>query len=185
MAITNHTSIQLPLPFNNTITIPLTQGQITFIDAIDADLAELMWFALYQPSYANGGNYWAARSQHYNGNKCRTILMHRVILSRILGRPLLRSELVDHEDLNPLNNRRDNLRLANGTQNNINKLIQRNNTSGFRGVSFRKDNGKWTARIAANGKTKFLGNFRTREEAAKAYLDAAPEYHGEFVRLGK
>ena len=39
MAMNDSTSIQLPLPFDNTFTIPLTQGQVTIVDAIDADLA--------------------------------------------------------------------------------------------------------------------------------------------------
>jgi len=44
----------------------------------------------------------------------------------------------------------------------------RNNTSGYRGVSFRKDEGKWTARFFHEGQRFHLGYFPTAEAAAAA-----------------
>jgi hypothetical protein len=43
------------------------------------------------------------------------------------------------------------------------------NTSGFKGVSFRKETQKWEANIWINGKKKYLGSYGTPEDAAKAY----------------
>lgn len=44
----------------------------------------------------------------------------------------------------------------------------RTNTSGFKGVSFRKAQGKWTARLTIDGKRAHLGYFPTAEAAAAA-----------------
>lgn len=49
------------------------------------------------------------------------------------------------------------------------RLIQRNNTSGYRGVSFQKSRNKFIAQIAVNGTNKNLGRYITAIEAAKAY----------------
>lgn len=58
------------------------------------------------------------------------------------------------------------------------------NTSGFKGVSWHKAEGKWTARIMIHKKGKTLGYFQTREEAFVAYCKAAKELHGEFANAG-
>lgn len=52
------------------------------------------------------------------------------------------------------------------------KLLQSNNTSGFRGVSYFKTNKKWRARIGIKGKQKHLGYFDSAIKAALAYDNA-------------
>ena len=44
-----------------------------------------------------------------------------------------------------------------------------NNTTGYRGVTLRKESGKYSAKIRANSKTTYLGVYKTALEAAKAY----------------
>lgn len=178
------TPIQLKLPLDNVIEIPLTQGQLTIVDAIDADLARVKWCALFQHSYAGGGKFTAARNTPTINGKRTTEMMHRVILSRKLGRSLLHSELVDHIDGNPLNNCRDNLRIATHSQNLMNKGKQSTNTSGYKGVSWHKGARKWAAQIIVNGKRLYIGEFKTPEEAHVAYCEAAKELHGEFANFG-
>ena len=89
---------------------------------------------------------------------------------------------VDHKNLNKLDNRRENLRIATRGQNNCNKTKYKNNTSGFKGVSFHKKAQKYRARISIDGKQKFLGYFVTAEAAHQAYKQAAIQHHGEFAR---
>jgi hypothetical protein len=50
-----------------------------------------------------------------------------------------------------------------------NKDTYKNNTSGYRGVSFKKELNKYVAQIQNEGKKKMLGVFDTAEEASKMY----------------
>lgn len=162
------------------IEIPLTQGQVTIVDDEDAYLTNCKWLAKFAPKYGGGGTYLAARSINRSG----TIYMHRVIMAQMSGRLfLLREEQVDHIDLNPLNNRRSNLRLASQQQNSANQRKPKSNTSGFKGVSWDKENRKWKAQITHGGANHSLGRFDTPEEAHAAYCKAAEELHGEFARV--
>ena len=64
--------------------------------------------------------------------------------------------------------------------------MQTNNTSGYRGVYLVKSGNrakKWMAQIRKNYKDIFIGYYATKEEAAKAYNEAATEYFGEFSNL--
>jgi hypothetical protein len=106
------------------------------------------------------------------------ILMHRLILARVIGRPLQPLEETDHKDGNPLNNRRDNLRIATRSQNSQNRERQTNNTSGYRGVSFVPATGKWRVDL----KGMYLGQFNTPEEASAAYESRARQEFGEWYR---
>lgn len=144
--------------------------QIAIIDAIDSDLTELKWNVNHDKYVLR----WTPEA---------TLLIHRIIMARVLDRELLRSEFVDHIDTNPLNNMRENLRLATRVQNGQNREMQRNNTSGYKGVSWDKYNRRWMAQIRANGVSMSLGSFKDPLKAARAYNEAALKYHGEFARL--
>lgn len=108
--------------------------------------------------------------------------LHRMVANRmgITGD----SVLIDHVDRNPLNCRRDNLRPATQMQNQYNREKNRNNTSGFKGVShvpkFNKKN-PYSAYISAGGLRYNLGYHQTAELAARAYDRKAIELHGDFA----
>lgn len=82
------------------------------------------------------------------------------------------SSYLDHINGNRADNRIANLRLATKQQNNENIGPRRDNVSGFRGVSRRK-NGQWVAQIQSNGVKKHLGYFPTSDAAYAAYTQAA------------
>lgn len=88
--------------------------------------------------------------------------------------------ILDHIDSNKSNNALDNLREATETLNKGNSPKQRNNTSGFKGVSFDKESGKFKASIRINRILKNLGRYTTAEEASQAYLLASRLHFGEF-----
>ena len=89
---------------------------------------------------------------------------------------------VDHKDLDPSNNRKENLRAATSIQNMWNKGKNSTNTSGVKGV-FKTKGGKFSAQIKTKGKRTYLGCFFTIEEAKTAYENACIEQHGAFGRV--
>lgn len=81
-------------------------------------------------------------------------------------------------------NRIANLREATRAENACNSSQRINNTSGYKGVGYRKDINKFRARCYdRDGNERHLGHFSTAIEAARAYDDFARIEHGEFARL--
>lgn len=89
---------------------------------------------------------------------------------------------IDHINMIRDDNRIENLREADASQNRHNSRAQRNNSHGYKGVAWDAQKRRWVARIMVRGKRVNLGRFRTREEAAEAYSSGAEEYAGEFAR---
>lgn len=92
-------------------------------------------------------------------------------------------KLLDHINGVTSDNRIANLRLATQAQNMGNSRKPINNTTGFKGVCFHKQTGKFVAHISMNNKLKSLGYFKTAEDAHKAYVEAAKRLHGDFARF--
>ena len=91
--------------------------------------------------------------------------VHQLIYYMISGLEPL--SIVDHRVGNKTNNRFDNLRLDTESENQRNKGMQSNNTSGITGVYWNKKYSKWQAQSCDNtGKQKFLGYFNNITEAA-------------------
>jgi hypothetical protein len=89
---------------------------------------------------------------------------------------------IDHINGDGCDNRLINLRLVDHAQNKYNAKLNLNNVSGIKGVSYSKRHRRWRADIRADGKSYYLGTFSTKEEAARARLDAEVQLHGEFRR---
>ncbi len=84
---------------------------------------------------------------------------------------------IDHINRIKDDNRPENLRLVNKSQNRQNINMQKNNKSGLKGVWLHKQNKSWCASISINKKNKHIGCFETKEEAAAAYIAAAKILH--------
>jgi hypothetical protein len=110
-----------------------------------------------------------------------TFMAHRIAWLHYYGSAP--TNLIDHINGDRSDNRIANLREATVQQNNCNKGIPSNSTSGIKGVSWNKARGKWTAQIGFNGTHKYLGIFSDKEDAAQAYRAACLELHGEFARV--
>ncbi len=149
--------------------IPLTQGCIALIGYEDYELiSKYKWYAIKRKS-----KYYAqAKVENKN------MYMHRMILS-VLDPKVF----VDHENGNTLDNRRENLRICNASQNQHNRGSTKNSSSIFKGVSWHNGAKAWYSRIKINRKEFSIGLFDCEIEAAKAYDIKAKELHGDFARL--
>lgn len=105
--------------------------------------------------------------------------MHRLISAAPKG------VHTDHINGIQTDNRRENLRWCTHAQNMRNRKLQRNNTTGARGVEIDMAAGgvkRYRARISVDRKPISLGTYGTIIEASNAYQRAAERYYGEFRR---
>ena len=93
-------------------------------------------------------------------------------------------KIIDHINGNKLDNRICNLREADLSQNQFNRKINCNNTSGVKGVYWCKKSNRWVVRIMAYGKRKVIGFFKDLEDAKNAANEARLKYHGNFSNNG-
>lgn len=140
--------------------ITLTQDQVALVDDEDYNLlSQFNWH------YADG----YARTHYINEKgQRRILLMHRLLMGMPKG-------LVDHINMNGLDNRRLNLRLATASQNMGNSKTHK------RGIYYKPQDKRWCAQIQTNGVKRWLGSFKTEQDALAAYQAAAKEYWGEYL----
>lgn len=143
--------------------IQLTKGYVALVDPADYErVARFPWHV----EFSSGKPYAVYRLRG------KRVWMHRMIANTPDG---MRT---DHEDGDTLNNRRNNLRAANASQNAANSGKR---SASFKGVS---RNGKgWAAKCGYRGRSFHLGTYPTPERAAVAYDLFAYMAHGEFARL--
>jgi hypothetical protein len=106
--------------------------------------------------------------------------MHRHVL---LACGMPSSSSVDHINGDRLDNRRENLRACTIVQNTHNMKLSVRNTSGVKGVSLRKADGMWLARVQVNH-IKFCQSFKLKSEAEAWARAKREELHGDFTRHG-
>lgn len=147
--------------------IPLgTSGKFAIVDKDFAHLDKYFW-SLHIMGYA------ASRSPG------KHTLLHRMIMQPEA------SVDIDHINGDKLDNRKSNLRLCSRGQNGLNKPQRSHSKQLYKGIEYRKDVGKYTARINFKGKRYNLGHYVTPEEAASVYNAKAKELFGEFAYLNE
>jgi len=100
--------------------------------------------------------------------------VHRIIWVWMTGQ---QPEEIDHIDGDGLNNKWRNLRSVPHSVNGKNQKLHATNTSGTAGVTQRKDNGRWRARIVVNGKMINLGTFIDKQQAIDARKEAQTSFY--------
>ena len=93
-------------------------------------------------------------------------------------------KLIDHDDTDRGNNRIYNLLDSNKSKNRYNTGLNRNNTSGYKGISATKS-GKYEAYAYVNGSRTFLGTYTSAIEANKAYLEYSGTNENEEEEMSK
>ena len=108
------------------------------------------------------------------GRRCFT-RFHRIVMH---AQP---NQFVDHINRNRADNRKQNLRCCDRSENMRNRSLQRTNTSGVAGVYFDKERNKWTASITFNSKRIYIGRFCEKEDAILARLSKEAELFKDFA----
>ena len=155
-----------------TIEIPLRrrEGSLAAVALIDvADYEFLMqWTWRLSDGYA--------RRSGWQDGKYRKIYMHRQLLGLEPGD----RRQGDHKNRDRLDNRRENLRIAERAEkdNGQNCPSQAGSTSQYRGVSWHKRDQKWRAYAKGShgGRTRHLGYFDDEQEAAAVAAAFRAEY---------
>lgn len=110
------------------------------------------------------------------GYPATTINNKKIFMHTFLG-----FEWPDHNNRNKLDNRKENLILCTAQENNQNRTIGKNNTSGIIGVCWHKQKCQWESYIKINKNPKHLGFFINKEDAIKTRLQAEKRYFGKFA----
>ncbi len=144
---------------------------------------ELYWKVKYSQRVKIGAKAGALDGDEYfrisiNGKR---YLNHRLIFLMHHG---YLPEYLDHIDGNPSNNKIENLRAATLTQNQHNRKLGKDNTSGVKGVCWHKIKKKWQVQLRINNKVKHFGYFKNLELADLVAQEARNKYHGAFANHG-
>lgn len=106
----------------------------------------------------------------YPDGSSKLVKMHQMIVG----------SMYDHIDRNSLNNRKYNLRPCTVRENNFNKSLRTDNSTGIIGVQPIYD-GRWKACLTKDGTSYSLGHFDNKDDAIRARLIAEIKYFGEFA----
>jgi hypothetical protein len=106
-------------------------------------------------------------------------LLHRIIFLLNYG---YSPKGIDHIDGNCLNNKIENLREANQSQNSFNRKLHSNNRSGIKNVHWHDKAQKWCVSMSIDRKRKIIGYFEDIELADLVAYDHRAKHHKEFAR---
>lgn len=162
----------------------LTADQVRSLLSYDPETGLLTWMVNRRGRYGRVGE--KAGTINSNGSLSigingKMYYAHRLAWLIMTGE--WPPEQIDHKRLDPQDNRWESIRSATHSDNLFNQRVSKANKCGIKGVHKRTDCNRWTAFIAKNRKTYYLGLFKTAEEAAAAYQEAATRLHGDFAHF--
>ncbi len=151
--------------------IELTKGQYALIDEADIDIVQQYIWSIQEKKHLK----YAVTT--IKGTARKQMFMHRYLLDFPEGD-------VDHINHNGLDNRRINLRIVDDRKNQANQQVFKRGASDFKGVCRASTKSvRWQASIIHDGQYHYLGIYKTEEEAAIAYDNAAFNLRGEYACL--
>lgn len=140
-----------------------TKGEEFYFDIEDYDLIKDYCWYIRNDGYVT--------TNDFNDN-FKAIKLHRLLFPDAI--------VVDHINHHKYDCRKANLRECTSSQNNMNRSLHSNNTSGVTGVCWHKKIQKWCATIKIDGKQLHLGSYDNFEDAKKRRLQAEDKYFGEY-----
>lgn len=166
-----------------TIRAEITHAAVCAALRYDPETGHLFWIISPNGKVPAGSRAGKLRSDGYIvvGLFGRRFYGHRLVFFIAHGR--WPDGETDHESGVRNINKIENLRDATKSQNGGNHKIRSDNRSGFKGVTFQKSHRLWRARITVSCKRRWLGYFKTPEEAHAAYAIAAKEAFSDFHRV--
>ncbi len=152
--------------------IPLTQGKFAIVDAI-VDDEDYEWLNQYKwCAVRDRGTFYATRTDRTSGKKVN-VRMHREIVKVKQGFQ------IDHLNGNGLDNQKLNLRICTNAQNQWN----RHPLPLFGGIWWDKERKRFRIVMRHNGKKRYLGQYKKKSEASKAYQKAAEERRRKYIEI--
>jgi len=148
--------------------IQTSRGKVAIVD--DDKFEYLSQFKWYCTKFG-----YIQTTQIVDGKKTN-LWMHRMVANTPPGMK------TDHINGDKQLNTIENLRTCTTAENMRNRSMQKNNTSGYKGVFWSIRGKKWRAQITVNKKAIHLGLFDDPKEAYEAYKLAADAYFGDFVQ---
>lgn len=175
--------IKQPIIYGITLEIVRVQNQLKQIANFDMDIG---CFIRVKRSQSRGGCYkLGPMGTVYTNGHCVIGVNGKRWLESYLTCLWFLGELpdttyveIDHIDGNTINNHPANLRAVTRTINCRNTRKPSHNTSGYTGVSYRKDTNKYRAYIKIDQKQIIIGSFSTAyvaHEARQEWIAARPE----------
>ena len=134
----------------------------------DSDLLDKIWTRDRASKGSPNEIFYALRKEPDETGKWKKIRLHRIVAGRMMGRPLTSEEIVDHLNYDGLDNRRSNLRICTSAENSRRRRLNKNNSSGSRGVKPSRA-GSWKASICYQRRTIHIGTYGTKEHAEIAF----------------
>jgi len=148
-------------------------GLDVLIDAEDFDrVTALKW----HPITKDGLTY--IKRTTWRKGRFKALFLHNFVFGNLAN-----AHILDHRDGNTLNNQKSNLRVCTASQNAMNRKLRSDNKTAYKGVTIRKETGRFRVSISVDKRRINLGTFDTAEAAYAVYCEAAVKYHGEFARL--
>ena len=162
----------------------LTAERLRELLNYDPETGEFMWLVSSRNSRALVGKIirgYRAKNGYFSIRlDGRLYYAHRLAWLWMTGQHPTR--FIDHKDVNPSNNKWENLRQANDSTSAANTRARKNNKLKTKGVSRYGNGGKFVAYITKDRKRHYLGVFETKDEAHAAYIEKANELFSEFAR---
>jgi hypothetical protein len=132
---------------------------------------------LYWHGHPGGNRWYPVRAVTISSGQQRVRFMHSDIIDCPPGM------MVDHINLDPMDNRRENLRICTAQQNAFNRSKRSGSASPYKGVWRSRHGKRWVAVVTCGGRDYHEGTYGSQEEAAMAYDRRAAVLFGEFARL--